>query len=62
VTSEDRELAALVAQAFELRGTPYMRDAVEAIVEWHDRRQLRRYEQEQEWLAWYASLENGRRS
>jgi hypothetical protein len=44
---EDRELAALVAQAFELRGTPYLRDAVEAIVDWHDRRQLRRYEREQ---------------
>jgi hypothetical protein len=62
VTPEDGELAALVAQAFELRGTAYLRDAVEAIVDWHDRRWLRRHELEQGWLAWYASLENGRRS
>lgn len=60
---EEHELAALYGQAFDLRETPYLRDAVEEIVAWwHDRRFLGRYEREQEWLAWYASIENGRRS
>jgi hypothetical protein len=49
VTSDDaRELRALVDQAWELRGTPYLRDAVAAIVDWHDRRHLRRLEADQE--------------
>jgi hypothetical protein len=61
MSAEDRELRALVDQAFDLRGTPYLRDAVEAIVEWHQRRYLRRYEHELQELAWYAQLENGRR-
>ena len=32
MTREERELYALVCQAFDLRGTPYLRDAAEAIV------------------------------
>jgi hypothetical protein len=61
VTPEDRELRALVDQAFDLRGSPYVLDAVQAIVHWHERRYLRRHERELEELAWYASWENGRR-
>jgi hypothetical protein len=41
MNAEDRELRALVDQAFELRETPYVLDAVEAIVDWWDRRYLR---------------------
>jgi hypothetical protein len=35
------ELRALVDQAFELRGTPYLRDAAEHIVDWRARTNLR---------------------
>jgi hypothetical protein len=41
MNAEDLELRALVDQAFELRETPYVLDAVEAIVDWWDRRYLR---------------------
>jgi hypothetical protein len=41
---EQIELAALVGVAWERRGTPELRPAVEAIVDWHDRRQIRAYE------------------
>jgi hypothetical protein len=55
VTGEE-QLRALVGQAFELRETPYCRDAVDAIVEWHARRYLRRLEHEQERAAELAQL------
>jgi hypothetical protein len=42
--AEAEELHALVIQAFDLRESPYFRDAVDAIVLWHERRPLRRHE------------------
>jgi hypothetical protein len=45
------KLEALVGQAFELRDSPYLRDAVEAIVEHHDRRALTEFERRQQQLA-----------
>lgn len=47
MTPEERELAALVGQAFELKGSPYLLDACAAIAEWHDRRHIRRFERRQ---------------
>lgn len=38
---DELELRRLCGQAFELKGTPYLRDACEAIIEWHDRRHVR---------------------
>ncbi len=46
--SLDRELRALVLQAWELRRTPYLRDAVEAIVAAHERAPLTLLEARQE--------------
>jgi hypothetical protein len=57
--AEERELRALVDQAWELRGTPYLRDACEAIVDWHERRHLRRLEAEQERTAALRRLLRG---
>jgi hypothetical protein len=37
---EQVELYALICQAWELRGTPYLRDACQAIVDWNERRPL----------------------
>jgi hypothetical protein len=34
---EDAQLRRLVYQAFDLRETPYFRDACEAILDWNDR-------------------------
>lgn len=39
---DDLELARLVGQAFDLRGTGYLRDAVQAIEDWFERRHERR--------------------
>jgi hypothetical protein len=47
VTSEELELAALCGRAWERRGEPDLRDAVEAIVDWHDRRHVRAFERRQ---------------
>jgi hypothetical protein len=46
----ESELRAMTDQAWELRaaGSPYFVDAVEAIVEWHERRHLRRFERRQQ--------------
>jgi hypothetical protein len=41
---EQLELAALVGLAWEQRGGPQMREAVDRIIDWHDRRQIRAYE------------------
>ncbi|MGZ8706835.1 MAG: hypothetical protein ACXW0R_05560 [Gaiellaceae bacterium] len=46
--TDARELHALVCQAFDLRETPYDRDACEAIIDWHERRWLRALERKQE--------------
>lgn len=46
--SEELELAGLVGQAWELRGSSYQLDACQAITDWHDRRHLRRLENDQE--------------
>jgi len=35
--AEDAQLCRLVYQGFDLRETPYLRDACEAIVDWHER-------------------------
>jgi hypothetical protein len=45
--AECAELHALVLQAWELRDGPYLREAVEAIVAWHERRPLTRLERRQ---------------
>jgi len=45
--AERQELYALVCQAFELRERPYLRDAVAAIVAWHERRPLAAVERRQ---------------
>jgi hypothetical protein len=51
--TEDEQLRALVVQAFDLRGTPYLVDACRAIVDWYERRHLRQLEREQgEHAAW----------
>jgi hypothetical protein len=44
---EQAELYALVVQAWELRDGPYLRDAVAAIVTWHERRPLAALEHRQ---------------
>ncbi len=44
---EQRELYLLVGQAFELKGSPYLVDACEAIVAWNARRGLARLERAQ---------------
>ena len=41
---ETATLIALVYQAFELRESPYQRDAVDAILCWHERLALTRFE------------------
>jgi hypothetical protein len=41
---EALELRALVMQAFDLKGTPYLVDGCQAIVDWHERRGIRAYE------------------
>ena len=46
--AEERDLRALVCEAFEMRDTPYLLDAVEAIVAWHERRPLLRLERGQQ--------------
>jgi hypothetical protein len=45
---EQNELYRLVGQAWELRGSPYYVDALQAIVDWHERRRLARLERERE--------------
>jgi hypothetical protein len=46
--AEERELRALVYQAFELRESGYLVDAVADIIEWFERRPLAELEQRQE--------------
>jgi len=41
---EQIELAALVGLAWERRHEPDFREYVEKIADWHDRREIRRYE------------------
>ena len=48
--AEEQELRVLVDQAFDLRGTDYLIDACQAIIDWHDRRHVRSYWREQEEL------------
>jgi hypothetical protein len=47
-TREEQELRALVYQAFELRATPYLVDACQAVTDWFTRLPLTRFEREQE--------------
>jgi hypothetical protein len=44
VTGEELELAALCGIAWEHRGAPDLREQIEAIVDWHDRRHIRAFE------------------
>jgi hypothetical protein len=44
---EEAELRALVVQAWDYRGTGYILDAVQAIVDWYERLPLTRFEREQ---------------
>jgi hypothetical protein len=53
---EDEQLYRLVGQAFELKGSPYYYDAIEAIVDWIDQRLLRRLEHKQEEIARFLRL------
>jgi hypothetical protein len=46
--AEERELRALVCQAFEMRQTPYLVDAAGAIVTWWERRPLLELERRQQ--------------
>jgi hypothetical protein len=46
--AEDDVLRVLVEQAWELRGSPHEIDACQAIVDWHERRWLARFERQQE--------------
>jgi hypothetical protein len=48
---EELELRALAGLAWEQRGEPGYRTALEAIVDWHDRRHIRRFERKQRQLA-----------
>ncbi len=56
IPEEDLELAALVGFAWERRGTPAYRAALEAIVDWHDRRHIRYFERKQRQLAALVQL------
>jgi hypothetical protein len=53
---EESELRALVGIAWERRGEPDYRAALEAIVDWHDRRHIRAYERRQRQIAWLVQL------
>jgi hypothetical protein len=53
---EQLELAALVGLAWERRGQSDYRERLEAIVDWHDRRQVRAYERRQRQLAYLVQL------
>ena len=53
---EEKELRALVDQACELRGTPYLVDAAEWIVRWHERRHLRALERRMDEKAKFTRL------
>jgi hypothetical protein len=44
---EELELRALVCLAWDRRGQPDVREAVDAIVDWLDRRHVRAYERRQ---------------
>jgi hypothetical protein len=44
---EQLELAALVGLAWERRGESDLRDHVDRIIDWHDRRHVRAYERRQ---------------
>ena len=44
---EEGVLKGMVGQAWELRDGPYLRDACQAIVDWHQRRPLARLERRQ---------------
>jgi hypothetical protein len=48
---EELELRALVGIAWERRGQSDYQAALEAVVEWHDRRHIRRFERKQRNLA-----------
>jgi hypothetical protein len=55
--SEDElELRALVGLAWERRGGPDFRAAVEAVVDWHDRRQIRAWERKQRQLDYLVQV------
>ena len=56
VAHEEEELRAFVLQAWELRGTPYLVDAVAAIVDWAERLPLTRLERRQGRHAWLVRL------
>jgi hypothetical protein len=54
--TDELELRALVDQAWELRGSPYLRDGVAAIEDWWDRRATRAWERRQRKLAALVQL------
>lgn len=56
MTSEERELAALCGYAWERRGGPDFRAAVETIEAWVDRRHIRAYERGQRQIACLIQL------
>jgi hypothetical protein len=59
LTTHDEKLAALVGQAWELRETPWFLDAISAVLNEHDRRQLSRYESRSQRTARLVRLVRG---
>jgi hypothetical protein len=49
-------LSALVGLAWERRGGPTFREAVEAIANWHDRRHIRAWERRQRQLDYLVQM------
>lgn len=56
MTYEELELAALCGFAWEQRGTDSFHEVVEAIIDWHDRRQIRAFERRRREIAALAQL------
>jgi hypothetical protein len=56
VTDEELELAGLVGIAWEHRGEPDFREHIDAIVDWHDRRHIRRWQRRQRQLDYLVQV------
>jgi hypothetical protein len=54
--ADQLELAALCGYAHERRGTPEFRAAIDAIVEFHDRRHIRAFERRQRQTAFVLQV------
>jgi hypothetical protein len=56
LSTDEAELKAICAQAWELRDSGYLIDAVRSIEDWHDRRHLRALERREEHQAYLIRL------